>query len=131
MTGQAEKDAHALQPPSTETQTERVRPGGGAAEGSGPTGLPGQGGRWLQSRACPESPAQARPGGLLEGAGLVQERRRVLEAGRPSGLQEDEHSLQLDHPDQKPSTGHTRRQRVRGTCGRGSEGRRSLPGHSA
>lgn len=82
------------------------------------------------------SPAQPRPGGLIEGAGLVQERRRVLMAGRPSGLQEDEQSLQLDHPDQNPSTGRTDRQTASfsveappvnvGECGRASS-----PGHLA
>lgn len=43
----------------------------------------------------------------MEGAGLLQERWRVLLAGRPCGLQAAEHSPQLDHPDQNPSTAQT------------------------
>lgn len=78
----------------------------------GGTAVPGHKGRWLQFCACFWSPAQPWPGGLLEGAGLVQRRRRVLVAGRPWGLQGEEHSLQLDQPDQNPSTGQTDRQRV-------------------
>lgn len=129
------KGVQVLQPPSTGTTDTHGKQTHTSERGKEPgqTRVPGQEGRWVQGCTPAWSPAQPRPGGLVEGAGLVQERRRVLVAGRPSGLQEDEQSLQLDHPDQNPSTGGTDRQTGGGQRWVGVDvggcGRASSPGH--
>lgn len=95
---------HAPQPPSTAESSNQITcfDEGEVAHLSSVLS-PGQLGSSLQS--CPSTglPGHLLPGGVVEGAGLEQERWRVL-LGLLVAMHEPEHADQPDQPDQPPWT---------------------------